>query len=93
MRKGKTFDEYCKEHPPRTRPEPADPSPYGVRGVYEDDALFILRASGRAQPIAAPAAKPAGPPKKKTSPEVKKSHSPKKSLRERLLELRARVSK
>lgn len=50
MRKGKTFAEYTAKHPKRPQAPPAGPSPYGVPGVYEDDAVFILRAMGRAAP-------------------------------------------
>ncbi|MBE3111427.1 MAG: hypothetical protein IMZ46_13140 [Acidobacteria bacterium] len=49
MRQGKSFDEFMAARPSREK-EPPAVSPYGVPGVFEDDARFILAAMGRGRP-------------------------------------------
>jgi hypothetical protein len=47
MRQGKSFDEYLAGHPKRKAQPTPERSPYGIPGVYEDDAAFIKAAMGR----------------------------------------------
>jgi len=47
MRRGKSFDEYMTGHPKRKAQPQPERSPYGIPGVYEDDAAFIKAAMGR----------------------------------------------
>lgn len=47
MRRGKSFDEYLAGHPKRKAQPKPERSPYGIPGVYEDDAAFIKAAMGR----------------------------------------------
>ena len=47
MRRGKSFDEYIATHPKRKADPPPLVSPFGIPGVFEDDARFIKAAMGR----------------------------------------------
>jgi hypothetical protein len=73
MRQGKTFDEFMAGRPRREKAAPEE-SPFGIPGVYEDDARFILAAMGRGPRVApdemtTPATTPENPAPATEAPE------------------------